>query len=120
MAQIARVSSAEITSSGRLAPSSKLASLVPHLLPRLRLLESEEPKLVPVPGLGPKEKAAAIGRYARQFCLAKFDIEHFADEIVQFIEESNPGAMRRLRQGTKVESAGIIDDADAEAAGAAH
>jgi diguanylate cyclase (GGDEF)-like protein/PAS domain S-box-containing protein len=49
------------TSSGRLAPSSKLASLAPHLLPRLRLLESDEPKLVPVTGLGPKEKAAAIG-----------------------------------------------------------
>src|SRR5258708_1685134 len=48
------------TSSGRLAPSSKLASLVPHWLPRLRLLESDEPKLVPAAGLGPKEKAATI------------------------------------------------------------
>jgi diguanylate cyclase (GGDEF)-like protein/PAS domain S-box-containing protein len=49
------------TSSGRLAPSSKLASLVPHLLPRLRLLEPGAPQLVPVAGLGPEEKAAAIG-----------------------------------------------------------
>jgi diguanylate cyclase (GGDEF)-like protein/PAS domain S-box-containing protein len=48
------------TSSGRLAPSSKLASLVRHWLPRLRLLESDEPKLVPATGLGPKEKAATI------------------------------------------------------------
>jgi diguanylate cyclase (GGDEF)-like protein len=49
------------TSSGRLAPSSTLARLVPHLLPRLQLLEPGAPPLVPVTGLGPEEKAAAIG-----------------------------------------------------------
>jgi diguanylate cyclase (GGDEF)-like protein/PAS domain S-box-containing protein len=48
------------TASGGLAPSSELAGLVPHWLPRLRLLESGEPRLVPAAGLDPEEKAAAI------------------------------------------------------------
>ncbi len=48
------------TASGDLAPSSELASLVPRWLPRLRLLESDEPRLVPAARLDPEEKAAAI------------------------------------------------------------
>jgi diguanylate cyclase (GGDEF)-like protein/PAS domain S-box-containing protein len=47
------------TASGGLAPPSELAGLVPHWLPRLRLLESDEPRLVPVAGLDPREKAVA-------------------------------------------------------------
>jgi diguanylate cyclase (GGDEF)-like protein/PAS domain S-box-containing protein len=47
------------TCSGELEPSNEFAGLVRHWLPRMRLLESDEPRLVPAAGLEPKEKAAA-------------------------------------------------------------
>jgi diguanylate cyclase (GGDEF)-like protein/PAS domain S-box-containing protein len=47
------------TSSGEVAPSNEYAGLVRHWLPRMRVLESDEPKLVSAAGLDPKEKAAA-------------------------------------------------------------
>jgi diguanylate cyclase (GGDEF)-like protein/PAS domain S-box-containing protein len=47
------------TCSGELEPSNEFAGLVRHWLPRMRLLESDEPWLVPAASLEPKEKAAA-------------------------------------------------------------
>ena len=64
------------TSSGRLAPSGKLAGLVPQLLPRLRLLEHGEPQLIPVTGLGPKEKSAASGAGFESILLCPLVLAH--------------------------------------------
>ncbi|MCW2935983.1 MAG: hypothetical protein JWM19_6945 [Actinomycetia bacterium] len=47
-------------SSGELVPSNELARLVPRWLPRMRLPESDEPRLLPAAGLDPEEKAAAV------------------------------------------------------------
>ena len=45
---------------GELPPSSELGNLVPRWLPRLRLLKSARPKLIPEAGHGPEDKAAAL------------------------------------------------------------
>jgi diguanylate cyclase (GGDEF)-like protein/PAS domain S-box-containing protein len=86
------------TSSGRLAPSGKLASLVPHLLPRLRLLEPGEPQLVPVTGLGPKEKAAAIGAGFESILLYPLVLAHqpAGDPLIGLIAA---GGERRMLSG---------------------
>jgi diguanylate cyclase (GGDEF)-like protein/PAS domain S-box-containing protein len=47
------------SSSGGPAPSQELAGLVPRWLPRLRLLDSDEPRLVPAASLDREESAAA-------------------------------------------------------------
>jgi diguanylate cyclase (GGDEF)-like protein/PAS domain S-box-containing protein len=47
------------TGSGESAPSSELTGLVLSWLPRLRLLGSDEPRLIPAAALDPQEEAAA-------------------------------------------------------------
>jgi len=48
------------TSSGEGPPSNELAELIPRWLPKIRLLDSDEPKLVPVADLAQGQEAPAV------------------------------------------------------------
>jgi glycosyltransferase involved in cell wall biosynthesis len=62
------------------------------------------------------QKAAEIGAAARESCLEKFNINHFADAVCAFIEEAHPAAVRRRRGAVAEAAAGR--DVEVETAGA--